>query len=84
MDLFRLDGKIALVTGLHGIGLRLRRTASSGSEITFNDLNQELIDRVETYEGGIPVKAMSAASPMKNSSGVVKQIEKDRARSTFS
>ena len=47
MDSFRLDGKVALVTGAsYGIGYALASALSeAGATIVFNDINQELVDK---------------------------------------
>ena len=47
MNSFRLDGKIALVTGAsYGIGYAIAKgLASAGATIVFNDINQELVDK---------------------------------------
>ncbi|MCL2840360.1 MAG: gluconate 5-dehydrogenase [Defluviitaleaceae bacterium] len=47
MTNFRLDGKIALVTGAsYGIGFAMASAlASAGATIVFNDINQELVDK---------------------------------------
>ena len=44
---FRLDGKIALVTGAtYGIGFAIAKAlAHAGAKIVFNDLKQEFVDR---------------------------------------
>ena len=44
---FRLDGKIALVTGAaYGIGFAIAKgLAEAGATIVFNDINQELVDK---------------------------------------
>jgi len=44
---FRLDGKIALVTGAsYGIGFAMAKAlAEAGAKIVFNDINQELVDK---------------------------------------
>ena len=50
---FRLDGKIALVTGAsYGIGFAIASGfAKSGATIVFNDINQELVDKgLKAYE----------------------------------
>lgn len=56
---FRLDGKVALVTGAsYGIGFAIAGgLASFGAKIVFNDINQELVDKgISAYkESGIPV-----------------------------
>ena len=43
--MFRLDGKVALVTGAsYGIGFAIAKgMAKAGATITFNDINQELL-----------------------------------------
>lgn len=47
MKKFRLDGKIALVTGAsYGIGFAMANAlADAGATIVFNDINQELVDK---------------------------------------
>ena len=82
MDLFRLDGKIALVTGAsYGIGFAIAQGLhQAGAKIAFNDLNQELIDRgLKAYEeAGIPVKGyVCDVTNEKQVQAMVKQIEKD-------
>ena len=49
MDSFRLDGKVALVTGAsYGIGFALATGfAKAGAKIAFNDLQQEKVDEAE-------------------------------------
>ncbi|MBM6754926.1 gluconate 5-dehydrogenase [Collinsella tanakaei] len=46
MDMFRLDGKVALVTGAsYGIGFAVATALSkAGAKIAFNDINQEKVD----------------------------------------
>lgn len=53
MNSFRLDGKIALVTGaVYGIGFELASAlAAAGATIVFNNLDQESVDRgLENYK----------------------------------
>ena len=53
MDMFRLDGKVALVTGAsYGIGFAIASAlADAGAVIAFNDINEELVDKgLKAYE----------------------------------
>ena len=45
--MFRLDGKVALVTGAaYGIGFAIASgLAKAGAKVVFNDINQELVDK---------------------------------------
>ncbi len=47
IDKFRLDGKVAWITGAsYGLGLAYAKAyAEVGAKIVFNDINQELVDR---------------------------------------
>jgi gluconate 5-dehydrogenase len=60
MNSFRLDGKVALVTGAsYGIGFAIASGfAKAGAKIVFNDIKQELVDKgMEAYkEAGIDAK----------------------------
>ena len=60
MNKFRLDGKVALVTGAsYGIGFAIASgLAAAGAKIVFNDIKQELVDKgLEAYkEAGIEAK----------------------------
>ncbi|MBQ8526313.1 MAG: gluconate 5-dehydrogenase [Clostridia bacterium] len=51
--MFRLDGKIALITGAsYGIGFAIAKgMANAGATIVFNDIKQELVDKgLEAYK----------------------------------
>ena len=53
IDKFRLDGKVAWITGAsYGLGLAYATAyAEVGAKIVFNDINQELVDRgIAEYE----------------------------------
>ena len=53
MDMFSLDGRIALVTGaVYGIGFELAKAlAGAGATIVFNNLDQESVDQgLENYK----------------------------------
>ena len=60
MNSFRLDGKVALVTGAsYGIGFAIASGfAKAGAKIVFNDIKQELVDKgMAAYkEAGIEAK----------------------------
>ncbi|MEG0542017.1 MAG: SDR family NAD(P)-dependent oxidoreductase, partial [Angelakisella sp.] len=46
MNSFRLDGKVALITGAsYGIGYAMAKgMAAAGAVIVFNDINEELVN----------------------------------------
>ena len=58
MEKFRLDGKVAWITGAsYGLGLAYAQAyAEAGAKIVFNDINQDLVDRgmAEYKKLGIP------------------------------
>ena len=64
IDTFRLDGKVALVTGgSYGIGFAIATgLAAAGARIAFNDINQELVDKgLASYKAaGIDAKGYVA------------------------
>lgn len=80
--MYRLDGKIALVTGAsYGIGYSIAKAlASAGAKIVFNDRNAEAIEKaMENYKAdGIDAKGY--VCDVTDEAGInemVKQIEKE-------
>jgi gluconate 5-dehydrogenase len=77
-DLFRLDGKVALVTGAsYGIGMAMAKAlAQAGATIVFNDRNQEKIKTAlkEYRESGI--EARGYLFDVTDEKAVRKHIEK--------
>ncbi|KAF1298152.1 gluconate 5-dehydrogenase [Enterococcus sp. JM4C] len=80
MDMFKLDGKIALVTGaVYGIGFEIAKgLAAAGATIVFNDRTQEGVDKgLENYKE-IGIKAHGFVFDITDEDAVeagVKQIE---------
>ena len=81
-DIFRLDGKVALITGAsYGIGFAIAKAmAAAGATIVFNDIKQELVDKgLASYkEAGI--NAHGYVCDVTNETAVnelVAKIEKD-------
>lgn len=80
MDNFRLDGKVALVTGAsYGIGLALATGfAEAGATIVFNDINQDLVNKGLAEYEAIGIKAHGYVCDVTNEEQVqamIKQIE---------
>ncbi|WP_268890711.1 gluconate 5-dehydrogenase [Erysipelothrix aquatica] len=80
MDNFRLDGKVALVTGAsYGIGLALATGfAEAGATIVFNDINQDLVNKGLAEYKAIGIKAHGYVCDVTNEEHVqamIKQIE---------
>ena len=82
MNQFRLDGKIALVTGAsYGIGFAIASAyAKAGATIVFNDIKQEFVDRgLAAYEEA-GLKAYGYVCDVTDEDGVlamVKRIEEE-------
>lgn len=82
MDPFRLDGKVALITGAsYGIGFAIAKgMAAAGATIVFNDIKQELVDKgLAAYkEAGITAYGyVCNVCDEEAVNNMVKQIEKD-------
>lgn len=82
MDQFRLDGKVAFVTGAsYGIGFAMAQGfAEAGATIVFNDIKQELVDKgLAAYkEAGINAKGyVCDVTDEAAVNATVKQIEKE-------
>ena len=80
IDNFRLDGKVALVTGAsYGIGLALATGfAEAGATIVFNDINQDLVNKGLAEYEAIGIKAHGYVCDVTNEEQVqamIKQIE---------
>ena len=80
--MFRLDGKVALVTGAsYGIGFAIAKgLANAGAKVVFNDIKQELVDKgVEAYKAeGIDAKGYVCDVTDEDAvNAMVAQIEKE-------
>jgi len=82
LNSFRLDGKVALVTGAsYGIGFAIASAlADAGAKIVFNDINQELVDKgLASYkDAGIPAHGYVAnVTDEADIAAMVKKIRED-------
>lgn len=82
MDSFKLEGKIALVTGAsYGIGYAIASAlAEAGATIVFNDINQELVDKaLASYkEDGIEAHGYVAdVTKEEEVNSFIKQVEEE-------
>ena len=77
MDNFRLDGKVALVTGAsYGIGLALATGfAEAGATIVFNDINQDLVNKGLAEYEAIGIKAHGYVCDVTNEEQVQAMIK---------
>lgn len=79
---FRLDGKVALITGAsYGIGFAIASAyAKYGAKIAFNDINQDLVDKgmADYKAAGIDAKGYVAdVTKEADVQNLVKQVEAD-------
>lgn len=82
MEKFRLDGKIALVTGAtYGIGFAIARGLhEAGATIVYNDINEELVERGKKSYEEHGIKAHGYVCDVTDEEAVKKfisQVEKD-------
>ena len=80
--MFRLDGKVALVTGAaYGIGFAIASgLAKAGAKVVFNDINQELVDKGLAAYAEAGIEAHGYVCDVTNEDQVnemVAQIEKE-------
>ena len=76
--MFRLDGKIALVTGAsYGIGFAIAKgLAEAGATIVFNDIKQELVDKGLAAYDEIGIKAHGYVCDVTDENAVAELIAK--------
>ena len=81
MDSFRLDGKVALVTGAtYGIGFALATGfAKAGAKIAFNDINQEKVESGEKKYAEEGIEAKGYVCDVTNEEQVAKLVEDIKA-----
>ena len=82
MNSFRLDGKVALITGAsYGIGFAIATAYSAaGATIVFNDINQELVDKGLAAYAEKGIKAHGYVCDVTNEEAVqelVAKVEKE-------
>lgn len=82
MNMFSLEGKIALVTGAsYGIGFAIASgLAKAGAKIVFNDINQEFVDKgIASYKAdGIDAKGyVCDVTNEEQVTAMIAQIEKE-------
>ena len=82
MDMFRLDGKVALITGaVYGIGFEIAKSlAIAGATIVFNNLDQKSVDDGIANYKAIGIEARGYVCDVTDEPGVqamIKQIKED-------
>ena len=78
---FRLDGKVALVTGAsYGIGFAIANAmAEAGATIVFNDIKQELVDKGVSAYAEKGIKAHGYVCDVTNEDAVNELVAKVEA-----
>lgn len=82
MNDFRLDGKVALITGAsYGIGYAMAKgMAAAGAAIVFNDINEELVSKgMQAYsKDGIPARGyVCDVTDEEAVNGLVSRVERE-------
>ncbi|MBR1478725.1 MAG: gluconate 5-dehydrogenase [Lachnospiraceae bacterium] len=82
IDKFRLDGKVAWITGAsYGLGLAYATAyAEAGAKIAFNDINQELVDRGLSEYKKLGIEAYGAVCDVTKEDQVAKFVSDVKAK----
>src|SRR5690554_448294 len=77
-NMFRLDNKVALITGAsYGIGHAIATgLAQAGAKIAFNDINQELVDKGLASFKANGIEAFGYVCDITNEDAVKEMVEK--------